>query len=144
MYNQFQDNLLFMMLYGAVAMLSLIASCYLLFRRGNAFAPDITSPVRLRRWTAAFFACMTLSHVWYMPILFLTTSDNVKLGYLVGAMLDYLMLVPLAIVILFSMLQDRQRPLWPIAEFDIHPEKEAQRKIVDWERTYFLSNYYAF
>ena len=29
-------------------------------------------------------------------------------------------------------------------EFNIHPEKESQRKIVDWDRTYFLSNYYAF
>ena len=27
-------------------------------------------------------------------------------------------------------------------EFDIHPEKEAERKIVDWDRTYFLTNYY--
>ena len=27
-------------------------------------------------------------------------------------------------------------------EFDIHPEKETQRKIVDWERTYFLTDYY--
>ena len=27
-------------------------------------------------------------------------------------------------------------------EFDIHPEKESQRKIVDWERTYFLTKYY--
>ena len=25
-------------------------------------------------------------------------------------------------------------------EFDIHPEKESERKIVDWERTYFLTN----
>jgi para-nitrobenzyl esterase len=29
-------------------------------------------------------------------------------------------------------------------EFDIHSEKESQRKIVDWDRTYFLSNYYGF
>ena len=27
-------------------------------------------------------------------------------------------------------------------EFDIHPEKESERKIVDWEKTYFLTNYY--
>ena len=27
-------------------------------------------------------------------------------------------------------------------EFDIHPEKEAELKIVDWERSYFLTNYY--
>lgn len=25
-------------------------------------------------------------------------------------------------------------------EFDIHLEKESERKIVDWERTYFLTN----
>ncbi|MBQ9452485.1 MAG: carboxylesterase family protein [Desulfovibrio sp.] len=27
-------------------------------------------------------------------------------------------------------------------EFNIHPEKEAERKIVDWDRTYFLTKYY--
>jgi len=27
-------------------------------------------------------------------------------------------------------------------EFNIHPEKESQRKILDWERTYFLTKYY--
>jgi para-nitrobenzyl esterase len=27
-------------------------------------------------------------------------------------------------------------------EFDIHPEKESERKIVDWDRTYFLTKYY--
>jgi para-nitrobenzyl esterase len=27
-------------------------------------------------------------------------------------------------------------------EFNIHPEKEAERKLVDWDRTYFLTKYY--
>ena len=27
-------------------------------------------------------------------------------------------------------------------EFNIHPEKELQRKILDWDRTYFLTKYY--
>jgi para-nitrobenzyl esterase len=27
-------------------------------------------------------------------------------------------------------------------EFDIHPEKEAERQMLDWERTYFLTKYY--
>ena len=27
-------------------------------------------------------------------------------------------------------------------EFDIHPEKESQRKIVDWDRTYFVTKYF--
>jgi hypothetical protein len=47
---------------------AVLASCYLLFRRANAIAPDITTPVRLRRWTAAVFAAFALNHVWYMPI----------------------------------------------------------------------------
>ena len=29
-------------------------------------------------------------------------------------------------------------------EFDLHPEKESERKIVDWERTYDLTKYYLF
>lgn len=27
-------------------------------------------------------------------------------------------------------------------EFNIHPEKESLRKMVDWQRTYFLTKYY--
>jgi para-nitrobenzyl esterase len=29
-------------------------------------------------------------------------------------------------------------------EFNIHPEKESQRNIIDWDRTYFLTKYYGF
>ena len=113
MYEQeFQGDVLYMMLYAVVAALNLVACCYLLFRRGNAFAPDITSPVCLRRWTAAFFAAMTLSHLWYMPSIYLTSSEDKMLCYSVGALLDYMTTFPLAIVILFAMLQDRRRPLW--------------------------------
>ena len=109
-----QEELLFYMLYAGAAVLSLIASCYLLFRQGNAFACDITPPVRLRRWTAAFFAAMTLSHVWYMPIIFLSSSNDIMLTYLVGALLDCMTIFPLAIIVLLCMLQDRRRPLWPV------------------------------
>ena len=113
MYEQeFQGDILYMMLYAVVAALNLVACCYLLFRRGNAFAPDITSPMRLRRWTAAFFAFMTLSHLWYMPGIYLTSSEDKMLCYSIGALLDYMTTFPLAIVILFTMLQDRKRPLW--------------------------------
>ena len=115
MYEQYgQGDLPYMMFYSAVAMLSLIACCYLLFRRSNAIAPDVTSSVRLRRWTAAFFAAMTLSHIWYLPVAFLTSSEDIFLNYLVGAVLDFITLIPLAIVLLFVMLQDHRRPLWPI------------------------------
>ena len=43
------------------------------------------------------------------------SGDNVKLCYLVGALLDCMTVGPLAIVILFAMLQDRRRPLWFVA-----------------------------
>ncbi len=84
-----------------------------MFRKGNAIAPSITPPVRLRRWTAAFFAAMALSHVWYMPMYILTPGDDAYLSYLVGGTLDFMVVLPLAIVVLFVMLQDRPRPLWP-------------------------------
>ena len=68
MYDQIGQDTLYIVLYAVVTVTALQASCYLLFRRGNAFAPDITTPARLRRWTAAFFASFALNHVWYMPI----------------------------------------------------------------------------
>jgi len=34
------------------------------------------------------------------------------------------------------------RQVMVLDEFDIHPEKESELKIVDWERTVFLTNYY--
>ena len=40
-------------------------------------------------------------------------------------------------------LYDRKdRMVMVLDEFDIHPEKESERKIVDWDRTYFLTKYY--
>ena len=100
--------------YGGVTVLDLIACCYLLFRRGNAFAPDLTTPVRLRRWTAAFFSALALSHLWYLPAYFLTSSDDVMLANHVAGLLDCLTAIPLLIVVLFVMLQDRRHPLWPV------------------------------
>ena len=96
-------------------MLALIACCYLLFRRGNAIAPDVTPPARLRRWTAGFFAAIALCHLWYLPTYYLTSSDDIMLSSLIAGLLDSMTVIPLAIVILFVMLQDRRRPLWPVA-----------------------------
>ena len=103
------------MFYASVAMLCLNACCYLLFRRSNGIAPDITPPVRLRRWTAAFFATIALCHLWYLPTYFLTSPDDMMLGSLIAGLLDSMTVIPLAIVILLVMLQDRKRSLWPIA-----------------------------
>ena len=112
--HQTQGEFFYAMLYGAVAMMSLMACCYLLFRRSNAVAPDVTSSVRLRRWTATFFACIALSHIWYLPISFLSSNEEIMLNYFVGALLDFMTLIPSAIALLLVMLQDRRRPLWPI------------------------------
>ena len=38
-------------------------------------------------------------------------------------------------------LQDKR--VMVLDEFDIHPAKESEKHIVDWERTYFLTKYYA-
>ncbi len=115
MYDQISQDPLFIIFYTAVTAMAVIASCYLLLRRGNAFAPEITPPARLRRWTAAFFASIALNHLWYMPIMFLTSSDDIQTTDLIGGLLDCMTVIPLAIVVLLTMLQDRRRPLWPVA-----------------------------
>ena len=114
MHDQIREEF-FLMFYASVAMLCLNACCYLLFRRSNGIAPDITPPVRLRRWTAAFFAAIALCHLWYLPTYFLTSPDDMMLGSLIAGLLDSMTVIPLAIVILLVMLQDRKRSLWPIA-----------------------------
>jgi len=114
MYDQIREDTLFIMLYAVVTAMSIIAGCYLLLRRGNAFAADITTPARLRRWTAAFFASLALNHLWYMPIFFHIPGDEVMMIDLTGGLLDCMILFPLAIIVLLTMLQDRRRPLWPV------------------------------
>ena len=107
------DIILLLMLYAGATATDVIACIYLLLRRGNAFAPDVTTPARLRRWTAVFFAVLALGHIWYMPAVMFTSSDDIMLSMLIGALLDCTTVVPLSIVILLCMLQDRRRPLWP-------------------------------
>ena len=115
MYDQIREDTLYTMLYAVVTVMAIMASCYLLFRRANAIAPEITSPVCLRRWVAAFFASIVLNHAWYMPIFFLNSRDDVMMIDLIGGLLDCMTLIPLAIIVLLAMLQDRRRPLWPVA-----------------------------
>ena len=115
MYDQVREETLFIMLYAVVTATALLASCYLLFRRANAIVPHITPPTRLRRWTAAFFAILALNHLWYMPIFFLSSSEAIMMTDLIGGLLDCMTLFPVAIIVLFIMLQDRKRPLWPVA-----------------------------
>ena len=115
MCDQIRQDTLYIMLYAVVTAMSLLASCYLLFRQGNAFAKDITPPRRLRRWTAAYFIAAALCHLWYLPTYFLTSPDDVMLSSLIAGLLDCMTVIPLTIVVLLVMLQDRRRPLWPVA-----------------------------
>ena len=107
------DIILLFMLYGVGTATAAGACLYLLLRRANAIAPEVTSPVRLRRWTAAFFAVLAIGHLWYLPAAVLTDED-ITVCMLVGGLLDCVTVIPLVTVLLLCMLQDRQRPLWPV------------------------------
>ena len=104
--------MLFFVLYGITAVIPLIASAYLLLRRANAIAPSVTSPVRLRRWTASFFAVVTLAHVWWL-LFYIISGDLHSVGFAVLSMVDYVLLFVTFVGMLLAMLQDRRRPMWP-------------------------------
>jgi len=104
-------DIIFVILYGGVTMLNAVAALYLLLRRGNAIAPEVTSPVRLRRWAAAFLFASALSHVtWLMYVCHPSLA-----GYVAVCGLDILMYIPSIAGILLAMLQDRRRSVWPVA-----------------------------
>ena len=103
------QDIYFVLLYGFVIGLSVAAALYLLLRRGNAVAPEVKSPVRLRRWAAAFLVATALSHVFWVFYAFHPTTTV----YVIVCDLDMLMLFPTIAGILLSMLQDRHRPVWP-------------------------------
>jgi AraC-like DNA-binding protein len=104
--------ILFFILYGITGVVPLIAALYLLLRRGNAFAPDVTPPMRLRRWTAAFFAFASLTHVWWLQF-YIFSGNLYSVGYLIIVMLDCIVLFTTFSGMLLAMLQDRRRPVWP-------------------------------
>ena len=104
--------ILFFILYGVTGSIPLIAAVYLLFRRANAIAPGVTSPVRLRRWTASFFAVATLAHVWWL-LFYIYSGDLQSVSYLVLVMLDCVILFTTFSGMLLAMLQDRRRSVMP-------------------------------
>ena len=87
-----------------------MAALYLLLRRGNSIAPEVKSPVRLRRWAAAFLVATALSHVFWV----FYTYHPTPAVYVIVCNLDLLMLFPTIAGILLSMLQDKHRPVWPV------------------------------
>lgn len=105
-------DLLFLMLYGGAAMLALAAAIYLWLRRNNAIATDVIPPKTLRYWTATFFFTVTLSHIWWYVLGVYWLTDDRLVRNITGIMLDHVTLVPLVMVILIRLLQDRQRRIW--------------------------------
>lgn len=103
-------DIAFVILYGGVIMLNVVAALYLLLRRGNAIAPEVTSPVRLRRWAAAFLIASALSHLFWL----FYVSHPSPTVYVLVCGLDMLLLFPSIAGILLSMLQDRHRTVWPV------------------------------
>ena len=107
-----QDSL-FLLLYGGVAMLAVVAGLYLWLRRSNGILPDITPPRALRRWTAAFFLMAALSHAWWYVLGVYWLTDDRLVRNIVAVTLDHVLLVPLVMAILLRLLQDRRYRLWP-------------------------------
>ena len=106
------QTILFIVFYTITGVVPLLAALYLLLRRGNAFAPDTMPPLRLRRWTAAFFAVTTLAHVWWL-LFYIYSGDLHSVVYLVIVMVDCMLLFVTLAGMLLAMLQDRRRPVWP-------------------------------
>ena len=69
-------HMLYLMLYGGAATLAVIACLFLLFHQGNAFAPAVRPPLRLRRSAAAFMASVAASHVWWVVLGFYWLTDD--------------------------------------------------------------------
>ena len=107
------QNPIYLLLYGATAMLAVVACFYLLMRRYNMFAIS-EPPVRLRLWAAAFLAADALSHIWWIVIGSVVMADDHFVRNAVNIGLDSVTLVPLMMVTLICMLQDKRRKLWPI------------------------------
>ena len=103
-------DIFFVFLYGGVMMLNLVGALYLLFRRGNAIAPEVTSPVLLRRWAAVLMIAFLLSHLFW----FFYANNPSPLNYALVCGMDILMFIPAIVGFQLSMLQDRHRPIWPI------------------------------
>lgn len=114
------DLISFFILYGVTGTIPFFSAIYLLLRRGNAFAPDITPPMRLRRWAASFFALSALGHVWWMLFYiysrqFQSMDDVVQsAGYVAIVVFDCVTMLTTLAGTLLSMLQDRRRRIWPI------------------------------
>jgi AraC-like DNA-binding protein len=103
----------FMIFYGGMTMLAMMACLYLLFRRANAVAPNVQPSWELRRWAGAFMAAVAASHIWWLLLGKLWLEDDRLLRNVICEVLDYMTFLPLMMAMLVRMLQDRRRRVWP-------------------------------
>ena len=104
---------LFFTFYGGTAVAALLATIYLCLRKVNVFAPGVTPPRTLSRWTATFFAFIFLSHIWWL-LFYIFSGEMYSVSCVVIAVLDSVMLLTTLPGTLFAMLQDRRRTVWPV------------------------------
>ena len=130
------ELLLYFMLYGASAMVALIACIYLLFRKSNAISPDVTPPMRLRRWAAALFGVAFLGHIYWLLFYFYSGDTN-SVGCIIASYLDCLTLFTTIPGTLFAMLQDRKRRIWPVVIATIPFGGLLTLHVVNPNATYF-------
>ena len=128
--------LLYFILYGASAMTALIACIYLLFRKSNSIAPDVTPPMPLRRWAAAFLGVTFLGHIYWL-LFYLYSGDTNSVGCTIATYLDCLTLFTTIPGTLFAMLQDRKRHVWPIVIATIPFGGLLALHVVNPNATYF-------
>ena len=108
-----EAEILFFTCYGAMTFWALMSCLYLLLRRNNVFATDITSSLRLRRWMAASCASVAVSHVWWMLLYYGQADGSDPAGrILLCRVLDVLFHLSVIYYTMLVMLQDRRRPLW--------------------------------
>ncbi|MCR5820525.1 MAG: AraC family transcriptional regulator [Bacteroidaceae bacterium] len=109
------QNILFYILFGGVTTLSVVACCYLLFRKGNAFSQKINPPIRPRYFTAAFFASIATSHLWWFLFRFAQPGSITPHSGLICMSFDAIVVMPALLCTLLAMLQDRKRSLGKVA-----------------------------
>ena len=108
-------DMFFIMLYGGATMMALVAALYLWLRSGNAVNREVESLKELRLWAAVFLASVAASHVWWSLLGTVWLTEDRLVRNIVAITLDRVTFVPLMMCVLLRMLQDRRRPLWPVA-----------------------------
>ena len=91
MYEQYGlSDPFFLMLYGGAAMLALTECCYMLVALRSTLAPHVVPPRELRYWTAAFFAAVSASHLWWAMLGIVWLRDDRLTRDIVAIMLRQL------------------------------------------------------